>query len=399
MLFCTYCGKQFTRKEHLERHLPSHTNVKPHVCSACKLSFSRRDLLTRHYSTYHEERTVAGLAGGGVPTTPGKTPIACQNCANAKTGCDKRVPCSRCAEKNLPCAARFARRSSKAATRAAAAMRSQSGGQQPGQPTQAQTSTQLPLPPQRQQQSDSHPCQHPHPLPHCRLEQSSPLNHPFIPDSTGAAITGVAAHSMSFGNGVLNVDARHHDCSQEQISSSSPAFISSATVSSGMESSFLPVSQGYIHQDASSPWYNVDCDWNLLNLQVAVQRAQYQLPAILDIGDMSGTSQPMTSSPSTGSVETNDTNVSTTADPGQTAILDPAMTSALPCDSMFYSEIPDLSVDQPYFLHGVEDGVLVLSPDWIGSGRSLSKDGFRRYSLDEPTLEVPGFEEHGFEEL
>lgn len=58
---------------------------------------------------------------GGVPTIPGRTPIACQNCANAKTGCDKRVPCSRCAEKGLACSARFARRSSKAATRAAAA--------------------------------------------------------------------------------------------------------------------------------------------------------------------------------------------------------------------------------------------------------------------------------------
>ncbi|CAK7231910.1 hypothetical protein SCUCBS95973_008081 [Sporothrix curviconia] len=58
---------------------------------------------------------------GGVPTVAGRTPIACQNCANAKTGCDKRVPCSRCAEKNLPCAARFARRSSKAAVRAAQA--------------------------------------------------------------------------------------------------------------------------------------------------------------------------------------------------------------------------------------------------------------------------------------
>lgn len=58
---------------------------------------------------------------GGVPTVAGRTPIACQNCANAKTGCDKRVPCSRCAEKSLPCAARFARRSSKAAVRAAQA--------------------------------------------------------------------------------------------------------------------------------------------------------------------------------------------------------------------------------------------------------------------------------------
>lgn len=56
---------------------------------------------------------------GGIPAQAGKTPIACQNCANAKTGCDKAVPCSRCMEKHLSCAPRYARRSSKAATRAA----------------------------------------------------------------------------------------------------------------------------------------------------------------------------------------------------------------------------------------------------------------------------------------
>ncbi|EFX03282.1 transcription factor cmr1 [Grosmannia clavigera kw1407] len=97
------------------------TNVKPHRCSACQLSFARRDLLQRHHSTYHEARDPMEPLPGGVPTVAGRTPIACQNCANAKTGCDKRVPCSRCAEKNLPCAARFARRSSKAAVRAAQA--------------------------------------------------------------------------------------------------------------------------------------------------------------------------------------------------------------------------------------------------------------------------------------
>ncbi|KAH9209946.1 hypothetical protein DL95DRAFT_19367 [Leptodontidium sp. 2 PMI_412] len=58
-------------------------------------------------------------APGTVPSIAGRTPIACINCANAKTGCDKAVPCSRCAEKNLPCEARFARRSGKASMRSA----------------------------------------------------------------------------------------------------------------------------------------------------------------------------------------------------------------------------------------------------------------------------------------
>ncbi|KAI1639939.1 hypothetical protein F4809DRAFT_20387 [Biscogniauxia mediterranea] len=121
MVFCTYCGRSFTRKEHLERHIPSHTNVKPHRCSACQLSFARRDLLQRHYSTYHEARDPMEPLPGGVPTVAGRTPIACLNCAQAKTGCDKQVPCARCRDKNLKCEARFARRSSKAALRAAQA--------------------------------------------------------------------------------------------------------------------------------------------------------------------------------------------------------------------------------------------------------------------------------------
>ena len=80
---------------------------------------ANRDLLQRHHTTYHEARDPMEPLPGGAAPVAGRTPIACQNCANAKTGCDKKVPCTRCAEKNLPCEARFARRSSKAALRAA----------------------------------------------------------------------------------------------------------------------------------------------------------------------------------------------------------------------------------------------------------------------------------------
>jgi hypothetical protein len=57
---------------------------------------------------------------GRTPQMARRTPIACLNCANAKAGCDKNVPCTRCYEKNLPCEARYARRISKVAVRAAA---------------------------------------------------------------------------------------------------------------------------------------------------------------------------------------------------------------------------------------------------------------------------------------
>ncbi|KAI1109015.1 hypothetical protein F5Y14DRAFT_47842 [Nemania sp. NC0429] len=121
LVYCTYCGKAFTRKEHLERHIPTHTNVKPYLCTECGLGFSRRDLLTRHFNTYHQAQEPMDRPPGDANTLAGRNQIACTNCAQAKTGCDKQIPsCTRCREKNLQCEARFARRSMKAATRAKA---------------------------------------------------------------------------------------------------------------------------------------------------------------------------------------------------------------------------------------------------------------------------------------
>ncbi|OIW23648.1 hypothetical protein CONLIGDRAFT_686569 [Coniochaeta ligniaria NRRL 30616] len=110
-IWCSHCGKRFTRKEHLERHIPTHTNVKPYT-----------DLLQRHIGTYHQEKVPGDLSAAGPLAVSGRTPIACGNCASAKTGCDKRVPCQRCREKNLECTPRFARRSSKVAARTSQAM-------------------------------------------------------------------------------------------------------------------------------------------------------------------------------------------------------------------------------------------------------------------------------------
>lgn len=77
-----------------------------------------RDLLQKHHSTYHEVQDPMKSGNGETPVNC-RTPIACINCATAKAGCDKKVPCSRCADKNLPCAPRFARRSSKGINRSA----------------------------------------------------------------------------------------------------------------------------------------------------------------------------------------------------------------------------------------------------------------------------------------
>jgi hypothetical protein len=77
--------------------------------------------LQRHQASYHEVQDTMQNTPGRTPQMARRTPIACLNCANAKAGCDKNVPCTRCYEKNLPCEARYARRISKVAVRAAAA--------------------------------------------------------------------------------------------------------------------------------------------------------------------------------------------------------------------------------------------------------------------------------------
>ncbi|PIA91701.1 hypothetical protein CB0940_09637 [Cercospora beticola] len=121
MVFCTYCGQSFTRDEHLERHILTHTNVKPFKCFTCHMSFARRDLLQRHYTVHGKDQTgqhEIPAASGMIPKSAGRTPIACSNCAKTKTKCDKKFPCSRCAGRNLRCTLRPTRRVSKNAARA-----------------------------------------------------------------------------------------------------------------------------------------------------------------------------------------------------------------------------------------------------------------------------------------
>ncbi|KAF1940602.1 hypothetical protein EJ02DRAFT_406247 [Clathrospora elynae] len=45
---CSHCSRSFKRAEHLLRHVRTHTREKPYACR-CGATFSRRDLLTRHW--------------------------------------------------------------------------------------------------------------------------------------------------------------------------------------------------------------------------------------------------------------------------------------------------------------------------------------------------------------
>ncbi|CAN9155344.1 unnamed protein product [Alternaria alternata] len=83
------------------------------------MSFARRDLLQRHYTVHgRNQNNEEGLPPQGIiPKSAGRTPIACSNCAKTKTKCDKKFPCTRCAQRNLKCTLRPTRRASKGVQR------------------------------------------------------------------------------------------------------------------------------------------------------------------------------------------------------------------------------------------------------------------------------------------
>ncbi|KAF2738908.1 hypothetical protein EJ04DRAFT_509086 [Polyplosphaeria fusca] len=47
-LECEVCHRQYSKKEHLQRHERTHTGIRPFSCPVCGRSFARQDALNRH---------------------------------------------------------------------------------------------------------------------------------------------------------------------------------------------------------------------------------------------------------------------------------------------------------------------------------------------------------------
>lgn len=78
---CIACSKLFVRREHLQRHVRTHTKEKPFQCPDCRRSFGRRDIMCRHRQKLHRvlskstdasQDSVPHNIGSGESTTGGK---------------------------------------------------------------------------------------------------------------------------------------------------------------------------------------------------------------------------------------------------------------------------------------------------------------------------------------
>jgi len=221
---------------------------------------------------------------GGVPTVAGRTPIACQNCANAKTGCDKRVPCSRCAEKNLPCAARFARRSPKAAVRAAqatAAYASQLVVAQGGQPPQQ-----------------------PQPVAYMDVD-------PTLPNSMSPrnSISGSPTAMMQDMPMKKNSPSHSHGSNED--------FPSPHSRVEGLED-FMQLGNDFSAQDPSYQdllvWPEYPLELDMYANPMPIARPEMPMPTFTDMSDLSSGSEPMTASSSRGSIHTRGTSIMSTGE-------------------------------------------------------------------------------------
>ncbi|KAK3341724.1 hypothetical protein B0T25DRAFT_594172 [Lasiosphaeria hispida] len=93
---CADCLRRYSRPEHLQRHIATHTLGKRFT------SFSRADLLKRHRANHQDD---SGTKRRRVNSSPGAGRVAhaCQACAKARVKCEEMKPCTRCKNRGLSC--------------------------------------------------------------------------------------------------------------------------------------------------------------------------------------------------------------------------------------------------------------------------------------------------------
>lgn len=101
------CGRLFKRLEHLKRHVRTHTQERPYICSLCNKAFSRSDNLAQHRRTHEtnphgeapseeeieeEREAMADVAAGGSPNDDsGFAPVDMTTGADFQSGLPTHV--------------------------------------------------------------------------------------------------------------------------------------------------------------------------------------------------------------------------------------------------------------------------------------------------------------------
>jgi hypothetical protein len=69
-LKCPLCDRLFAKRDHVDRHMRSHTKEKPFKCSQCRRSYGRNDTLLRHLRDHENASSSSWPAAATVITNP-----------------------------------------------------------------------------------------------------------------------------------------------------------------------------------------------------------------------------------------------------------------------------------------------------------------------------------------
>ncbi|KAM6526720.1 hypothetical protein FSOLCH5_002809 [Fusarium solani] len=99
---CGDCGRRYSRPEHLQRHVQTHTLGRRFACGVCGKTFARADLKKRH-ETNHENDSSKKRRRATTSPSAGRVTHACKACASARVKCQEEKPCQRCVRRGLTC--------------------------------------------------------------------------------------------------------------------------------------------------------------------------------------------------------------------------------------------------------------------------------------------------------
>lgn len=99
---CGDCGRRYSRPEHLQRHVQTHTLGRRFACQICGKTFARADLKKRH-EVNHENDSTKKRRRTNISPSAGRVAHACKACAVARVKCQEDKPCQRCVRRGLTC--------------------------------------------------------------------------------------------------------------------------------------------------------------------------------------------------------------------------------------------------------------------------------------------------------